>query len=291
MPSSAEIEALGARAAFAPAELTDAGAPDAMFDATLAAFGRVDGLVNAGAMTDRASVAEGSMAMWEALFAANARAPFFLMQRLVDHLRERKAPGSIVNILSINVHGGLPSLAIYSAAKAALALLTKNAAFAHRFDRIRINGINVGWTDTPAERQMQAVTLGLGEGWLAKANAEAPFGRLLVPDDIARLALFPPRRCILPDDRLDHRSGAGARRPEGLTCDLCRTAPRRTRHRAAVAGMQRPSHDLSGNCCAARRASSARGHSASTCRSARAAPAPAGSGDPARSSPPCGRGR
>ena len=90
-------------------------------------------------------------------------------------------------------------------------MLTKNAAFAHRFDRIRINGINVGWTDTPAERQMQAVTLGLGEGWLDKANAAQPFGRLLVPDDVARLAAVSPRRRLRPDDRLGDRPGAGAR--------------------------------------------------------------------------------
>ena len=185
-----EIRAAGSKAAFVPAELTEAGAPDHLFDAALGAFGQVDCLVNAAALTDRASAAEGSAKMWEALFAANARAPFFLMQRLINHLRSRGSPGSIVNILSINVHGGLPSLAIYSASKAALALLTKNAAFAHRFDRIRVNGINVGWTDTPAERTMQAVTLGLGEEWLDKANAAQPFGRLLVPDDIARLAVF-----------------------------------------------------------------------------------------------------
>ena len=96
----------------------------------------------------------------------------------------------MVNIQSINAHGGTPELAVYAATKAALSLLTKNAAFSHRFDRIRINGINVGWTDTPAERHMQAVTLGQGEGWLDKAEKAQPFGRLLVPDDIARLALF-----------------------------------------------------------------------------------------------------
>ncbi len=37
---------------------------------------------------------------------------------------------------------------------------------------------------------MQAVTLGLGEGWLAAANAAQPTGRLLQPEDVARLALF-----------------------------------------------------------------------------------------------------
>jgi NAD(P)-dependent dehydrogenase (short-subunit alcohol dehydrogenase family) len=112
------------------------------------------------------------------------------MQGVINHLRERRAPGAIVNVLSINAHGGTPALAVYASTKAALALITKNAAYAHRFDRIRINGINVGWTDTPAERRMQAVTLGLGEGWLAAANAAQPSGRLLAPNDIARLALF-----------------------------------------------------------------------------------------------------
>ena len=185
-----EIEALGAAAHFVATDLGDLLAPSAILDAALGCFGRVDALVNAAGLTDRASVAEASHAAWERLYAVNARAPFFLMQGVIDHLRRREAPGAIVNILSINAHGGTPELAVYASTKAALALLTKNAAYAHRFDRIRVNGINVGWTDTPAERQMQAVTLGHGEGWLDKANAAQPAGRLLSADDVARLALF-----------------------------------------------------------------------------------------------------
>ena len=72
----------------------------------------------------------------------------------------------------------------------ALATLTRNAANAHRFDRIRVNGINVGWTDTPAERIMQAETLGHGPGWIDAANASQPFGRLLAADEVANLAVF-----------------------------------------------------------------------------------------------------
>ena len=90
----------------------------------------------------------------------------------------------------MNVYGGTAELAVYSATKAALATVTKNAAHAHRFDRIRINGINMGWADTPAERQMQAVTLGGGEDWLERAASQQPFGRLLSADDVARLAVF-----------------------------------------------------------------------------------------------------
>jgi NAD(P)-dependent dehydrogenase (short-subunit alcohol dehydrogenase family) len=188
--AAAEVERSGAPALFVAADLEHAGAPDLIFDAALKRFGRVDALVNSAGLTDRGSLAEANLTLWERLFAVNARAPFFLMQRLVNHLRERRAPGSIVNILSIQARGGAPELAVYAGTKAALAGLTKNAAHAHRFDRIRVNGVIPDWVDTPAERHMQAVTLGKGEGWLAEAAASMPFGRLLTPDDIARLSLF-----------------------------------------------------------------------------------------------------
>ncbi len=188
--SSAEVERNGAASLFVAADLEDASAPDLIFEAALDQFGRVDALVNCAGLTNRGSLVEADLKLWERLYAVNARAPFFLMQRLVNHLRGRGAPGSIVNILSVHAHGGAPELAVYASTKAALAGLTKNAAHAHRFDRIRVNGINVGWVDTPAERHMQAVTLGKGEGWLADAAAAMPSGRLLTADDVARLALF-----------------------------------------------------------------------------------------------------
>jgi NAD(P)-dependent dehydrogenase (short-subunit alcohol dehydrogenase family) len=188
--AAAVVETEGAKAAFVAADLAETHAPELIFDCAIERFGHVDSLVNAAALTDRGSVAEAGLALWERLFAVNARAPFFLMQRLVNHLRDRGAPGTIVNILSVHAHGGMPSLAAYASTKAALAALTKNAAHAHRFDRIRVNGVNVGWVDTPAERLMQAVTLGHGEGWLKKAAASQPFGRLMTPEDVARLALF-----------------------------------------------------------------------------------------------------
>ena len=184
------IERAGAASVFVGADLERTEAPDIVFDAALKRFGRVDALVNAAALTDRGGVVDGDLALWERLYAVNARAPFFLMQRIIKHLRERGAPGSIVNILSVHAHGGSPELGVYASTKSALAGLTRNAAHAHRFDRIRVNGINLGWVDTPGERQMQGITLGKGEGWLAEATARQPFGRMLVPEDIARLALF-----------------------------------------------------------------------------------------------------
>jgi NAD(P)-dependent dehydrogenase (short-subunit alcohol dehydrogenase family) len=185
-----DVRALGAEAAFIRADLAQEDAPDHVMGRALTRFGRIDSLVNAAGVTDRATVAEATPALWDRVFAINARAPMFLMQKVIHHLRARQAPGTILNILSMNAYGGTPELAIYAASKAALALLTRNAAHAHRFDRIRINGINLGWVDTPGEREMQGVTLGLGDNWLAEANAKQPIGRLLLPEDVARLALF-----------------------------------------------------------------------------------------------------
>ena len=112
--AAAEVERSGAPALFIAADLEDARAPDMIFDAALERFGHVDALVNSAALTDRGSLAEADLRFWDRLFAVNARAPFFLMQRLINHLRERGAPGSIVNILSIHARGGAPELAVYA---------------------------------------------------------------------------------------------------------------------------------------------------------------------------------
>ncbi|RVC29514.1 oxidoreductase, partial [Mesorhizobium sp. M7A.F.Ca.CA.004.04.2.1] len=185
-----ELSRLGTPTVFVAADLADPAAPALLTQACIERFGRIDALVNAAGLTDRASFLDADLDGWASLFAVNARAPFFLMQAAIADMKKRGQGGAIVNILSINAHCGSPELAVYSASKGALATLTKNAANAHRFDRIRVNGINVGWTDTPAERVMQADTLGNGPGWLDAANASQPFGRLFSTSDIANLAVF-----------------------------------------------------------------------------------------------------
>jgi len=58
-----------------------------------------------------------------------------------------------------------------------------------RFDRIRVNGINIGWTATPNEHLVQLAE-GRSEDWLAEAEATQPMGRLISTGDVANLALF-----------------------------------------------------------------------------------------------------
>ena len=186
----AVAESLGLPAVFVAADLADPEAPARVAGAALARFGRIDGLVNAAGLTDRGSMLTGDAALWDRLFAVNARAPYLLMQAAIRDMTARGAAGSIVNILSMNAYCGTPELAIYAATKAALATLTKNAANAHLADRIRVNGIMMGWAASPAEQRMQAETLGKGEGWAASVAAGMPLKRLLTVDEVARLAVF-----------------------------------------------------------------------------------------------------
>jgi len=67
-------------------------------------------------------------------------------------------------------------------------IFTKNIAHALRPDRIRVNGINIGWTDTPAEHAIQKAT-GAPDSWLEEAEPKQPFGRLIRPQDVAALAV------------------------------------------------------------------------------------------------------
>ena len=185
-----ELESLGASARFFECDLSMPDAPRALFDSVVDWCGTVDGLVNSAGTTMRASVVDGTLDQWDAIVGLNLRATFFMMQAFIRHCLERHRPGSIVNIQSMNAHCGIPELAIYSATKGALVTLTRNAANAHMRDHIRVNGINMGWSPTDAERDMQSRILGRGDDWLEAAARTQPLGRLLEPEEVARLAVY-----------------------------------------------------------------------------------------------------
>jgi NAD(P)-dependent dehydrogenase (short-subunit alcohol dehydrogenase family) len=87
-------------------------------------------------------------------------------------------------------HCGQSYLAPYSASKRALATLTKNVANAFFRNRIRCNAILTGWIDTPGESATQQKFHGVGDDWLAKAEAAQTMGQLVKPDEVAALAAY-----------------------------------------------------------------------------------------------------
>jgi NAD(P)-dependent dehydrogenase (short-subunit alcohol dehydrogenase family) len=185
----AELEALGSEALFVAADLAHVEPVVDVIRACDERFGRLDGLVNAAGLSSRGTLDDTTVELWDRLFAVNARAPFLLMQHGARLMRRSGRGGSIVNIITMASHGGEPVLTGYSASKGALATLTRNAGYSLQPDRIRVNGLNIGWTATEGEHGVQTDT-GQPADWLADADASRPLGRLLRPDDIAPMVTY-----------------------------------------------------------------------------------------------------
>ncbi len=187
--SAREIMDIGCTCEFVQADLTIEADCCKVVQVCDEKFGSVQGLVNAAGLTDRGTIEDTTVKLWDLLFAINVRAPFILTREVVRMMKREKNGGSIVNILSDTSHGGAPYIMAYSASKGALATLTKNNAHALRYDKIRVNGINMAWTYTPHEDLVQK-QMGGGDNWLEEAEAQQPFGRILRPFDIAYLAAY-----------------------------------------------------------------------------------------------------
>lgn len=186
----ASLTAAGHKAISVQADLADAAAVARVMPAADAAFGRVDILANIAGLTDRGGILDTDVALFDRMFAVNVRAPFFLMQDAIAIMQREKLDGTIVNILSVNAHVGSPNLAPYSASKGAMLTLTKNTANAVNWQRIRVNGILLGWADTPGEHVTLKTFHDAQDGWLEAAEKSRPFGKLLKPEDVARQVAY-----------------------------------------------------------------------------------------------------
>ena len=180
----------GCKAEFVKADLSATEDCAKVVAAADRAFGRVDVLVNAAAITDRGTIFDTSPQLFDTMFAVNVRAPFFLMQEALKIMRRESIRGSVVNILSMSAHGGQSFITAYCASKGALATLTKNVAFGVMRHGIRVNGLCIGWMDTPGEDRIMRLYHGARDGWREEAEAKLPTGRLLKVDEVARAVAF-----------------------------------------------------------------------------------------------------
>ncbi len=198
----AKLRDLGVEARPFAADLVDLTVWQPRLAEALDSLGPVEALVNAAGTTARGGLADTSPATFDLIFHLNVRAPFFLMQSVSPRMR---AGGTIVNIASMLAYGGPPFLLAYAASKAALVALTKGAANDLKRRRIRAFAINLGWTWTPAEQEVQTRLHGLAPDWAETVGARQPFGRLLMPEDPAGLIAFltSPDACMMTGAIID----------------------------------------------------------------------------------------
>ena len=151
----------------------------ALVAAVVAWGGRLDGLVNNASTFYPTPIGEISDAHWDDLVGSNFKAPLFLSQEAVPHLRE--TGGSIVNILDIHAQRPLRDHIVYGSAKAALGMLTRSLAKDLAPD-VRVNGVSPGAILWPED--------GMTEDVQQSILRQVPLKRAGSPDDIAGCVVY-----------------------------------------------------------------------------------------------------
>ena len=177
-----EIRGAGGEARALEADLTLAAEPERLVEAVVAAFGRVDVLVNNAGSYPLAGLLEMTAAEWDDVLAANLRSALGCLQAAGRRMAA-SGGGAIVNVTSIQAFRPAPELAHYSAAKAGLEMLTRSAALELGPKGVRVNSVAPGliWRE------------GIETAWpdgVSRFVARAPLGRLGHPTDVADACLF-----------------------------------------------------------------------------------------------------
>ena len=183
---AAELEAARPRStAMLAGELGDDAVPARLVAETLARFGRLDALVNNASGFFPTPLGSTTPAQFDELFAANARAPFFLAQAAAPALRA--ARGAIVNLADIHGERPLRDHAPYCMAKAALIMLTRALALELAPD-VRVNAVAPGAILWPEQEKPDAAK--------DAVLARVPLRRTGEPGDVAEAV-----RWLLQDAR------------------------------------------------------------------------------------------
>ncbi len=199
------VSALGAQAHVVLADLADRDQAESLVPRAIKEAGGLDGLVNAAGTSARGGWLDTDPDLLDLHLHVNLRAPFLALQGFIRHRVEVGAAGSAVTIATMSARGGQPFLAPYATSKSGLLVMTKNAAYAHRWDRIRVNALNIGWSKTDGEDTVQKIFHGADDGWLEEAEKSQPMGQLGDPEQIAEMVayLLSPRSRVVTGSIID----------------------------------------------------------------------------------------
>ena len=214
-----QIEAIGGEAIAYAADVTDEAAVNAMVDACMEAWDRIDILHNnVGGQGVGRSLDTITVEDWNATFARNVTSAMLTCKATMP-IMEKQQDGSIINISSIAALRHLNSnTAVYSSTKGAMIEFTKNIAIQHASSGVRANCVCPGYIDTPFIRRLvngkpsytyKGYTS--AEEYSAARDAIIPSGRMGTGFDVAYAALF------LASDESTHITGTHVTVDGGVT--------------------------------------------------------------------------
>jgi dihydroanticapsin dehydrogenase len=170
------------------ADVSDPKQVDAFVTQCVELYGQIDVLVNNAGVNIPGVLHEVSDEVIDKTLNVNVKGSIYGCRAAIPHML-RNGGGAIVNISSVNGLVSEPFLAVYSASKGAVVMLTRGVALDYAKKGIRCNAICPGWVDTPIN-YAHAEMLGGLEKVYASIDSFQPIGRPGEPREIAHLALF-----------------------------------------------------------------------------------------------------
>jgi glucose 1-dehydrogenase len=179
-----QIRALGRKAILCRVDVSDQAAVEAMVQRVVTELGRLDIFVSVAVYSDREPFTTADMAGFRRTIDVTMWGAFYGMRASVNQMLKQGGGGNVIVVSSPHAHLAFPSCMAYNMAKAALDQMARTAAVELFQDRIRVNIVYPGWTDTPGERKF------FSDEVLARAAKQLPWGRLAKPEEIARGVVF-----------------------------------------------------------------------------------------------------
>ncbi len=192
-----KVAAMGRRCQIVKADLSAMASVDQITAAALDAFGRIDILVNAAGQIYREPALTHPEDKWDLVMDVNLKMPYFLSQRVAQHMVEKGIHGRIINIASMNSYFGGILVPGYSSSKHAIVGLTKALSNEWAQYGIRINALAPGWINTKLSAAVKE-----NEVRNAEIVSRIPAGRWGEPEDFAGPAVF------LASDAAEYVTGA-----------------------------------------------------------------------------------
>lgn len=175
-----DVAGAGGSALCVPADLSDPDVPAHIVRRTVDEFERIDGLVNNAATVRHLPLDQWSVPGFDEHVAVNVRAPYFLTQAALPHLRRSKVR-SVVNVSSSSGTLRRRGQSVYGMTKSALDYLTQSLAGELAAEGVRVNCVAPGPVDTPIHASW-ADDLEAAHAWL---RSQVPLGRMGTAEEVA----------------------------------------------------------------------------------------------------------
>jgi NAD(P)-dependent dehydrogenase (short-subunit alcohol dehydrogenase family) len=186
--AAVEIENSGENAKFYRCDVTSNSDCKSITQEVYREFGRIDILFNNAGVIKRKNIVELSEEEWDVVLNVNLKAIYLLSHHVIPYMA-KGGGGSIINAGSGWGLKGGPNAAAYCAAKGGAVNLTRAMAIDHGKQRIRVNCVCPGDTDTPLLHD-EAAQLGEASEKFMKKAADRPLDRIGLPEDIANAVLY-----------------------------------------------------------------------------------------------------